>query len=267
MRGSAMTIGLRAASDRCTGRRLALAALLVVLSLGVAPAPAQQAASAELPSETAPVSANPYEELRSAAVRIPLAAVLGTALALRPGGRGTPLRRTPVVQTQIVLAIVGAIVMLIVGVSLARAFGIVGMASLIRYRTKINNPKDAVVMLSALAVGLASGAGLYALALFSTLFLVAALLVIESFEPQTRSFELSVKHENDTMELRPKIEASLRRMKVKYELRSVSDGEVSYYVTAPAALRTDKASKALTALLPDGKGAVEWNEVSKSKSI
>ena len=39
-------------------------------------------------------------------------------------------------------------------------------------------------MLCALAVGLASGVGLYALAAFSTVFIVAALWVIESFEPR-----------------------------------------------------------------------------------
>jgi hypothetical protein len=37
--------------------------------------------------------------------------------------------------------------MLVVGASLARAFGIVGAANLIRYRSKIDDPKDAVVML------------------------------------------------------------------------------------------------------------------------
>ena len=199
--------------------------------------------------------------------RLPLAAVLGTALALRPRRRGTPERRTSVVQTQIVLAIVGVIVMLIVGASLARAFGIVGVASLIRYRTKIDDPKDSVVMLCALAVGLASGAGFYVLAVFSTLFLVLALGVIESFEPQTRSFELSIKLADKTMAaLRPRIESALRRMRVKFELRGVSEEDVSYLVTAPASVRTDAASKALTAILPDDKGAVEWKELGKPKA-
>ena len=45
------------------------------------------------------------------------------------------------IETQIVLAVVGALVMLVVGASLAHAFGIVGIASLIRYRSKINDPK------------------------------------------------------------------------------------------------------------------------------
>ena len=56
-----------------------------------------------------------------ALVRLPLAAALGTALALRPKLKGTPPRMPAVVQTQIILAIVGAIIMLVVGASLARA--------------------------------------------------------------------------------------------------------------------------------------------------
>ena len=127
-------------------------------------------------------------------VRLPLAALLGTALALRPRRKGTPKRTAPVVQTQIMLAVVGALIMLVVGSSLARAFGIVGAANLIRYRSKIEDPKDAVVMLCALAVGLATGVGFYALSVFATVFLVAALWIIESFEPKTgKQFDLKVK--------------------------------------------------------------------------
>jgi hypothetical protein len=91
-------------------------------------------------------------------------------LAFRPRRRGTPARQTAVVQTQIILAIVGSVVMLVVGSSVARAFGIVGAASLVRYRAKIDDPKDAGIMLSTLAIGLASGVGLYFLAIFSTVF-------------------------------------------------------------------------------------------------
>ncbi len=111
--------------------------------------------------------------------------------------------------------------MLVVGASLARAFGIVGVASLIRYRSKIDDPKDAVVMLCALAVGLASGVGLYALAVFSTVFLVAALWVIESFEKGQKAFDLKIKVGKDTDALRPKIEEILRRYRLKFELRTL----------------------------------------------
>src|SRR5215216_1594354 len=119
-----------------------------------------------------------------ALLALPVAATLGAALAFRPKRRGTPPRSAPVIQTQIILAIVGALVMMIVGASLARAFGIVGAANLIRYRAKIDDPKDAVVMLAALAVGLACGTGIYGLAVIGTIFIGSALWVIEGFEPE-----------------------------------------------------------------------------------
>lgn len=208
---------------------------------------------------------NLQEELLASALRLPLAAILGTVLALRPRRRGTPERQPAVVQTQIVLAIVGALIMLVVGASLARAFGIVGAANLIRYRSKIDDPKDAVVMLCALAVGLASGVGLYGLAIVGTLFIVFCLWIIEGFEPQTRMFELKVKMGEKTQDLRPRIEEVLRRFKAKYELRTASEEEVVYMVTTPRSLRTDRVSNAIIEIDAEGKGAVEWNEKSKDK--
>ena len=129
-----------------------------------------------------------------AVVALPLATILGAAAGARPKRRGTPKRSSQVVQTQIILAIIGALVMIVVGTSLARAFGVVGAAGLVRYRAKIDDPKDAGVMLTTLAVGLGCGIGLYGLALFATVFLMAVLWVIESFEPSARKqFILEIK--------------------------------------------------------------------------
>ena len=78
-----------------------------------------------------------FDMVERAVLALPVATALGAALAFRPRRRGTPPRSAPVIETQIVLAVVGATVMLVVGSSLARAFGIVGAANLIRYRAKI----------------------------------------------------------------------------------------------------------------------------------
>jgi uncharacterized membrane protein YhiD involved in acid resistance len=245
------------------------AVILLALGLVAAGAWAVQPADssgAGLAQAMPPGHVSEKAELLQAVISLPIAAALGAALAFRPQRRGTPPRDPAVIQTQIILALVGALVMLVVGASLARAFGIVGAASLVRYRSKIDDPKDAVVMLSALAVGLASGVGLYALSTFSTVFLVGALWVIESFEPRTRIFELSVKLGDKTEELRPKIEALLRRYKTEFEIRTVSEGEAAYVVTAPSAIPTDDVSKALVALDTDGKGAVEWKEITKKEA-
>ena len=162
-------------------------------------------------------------------------------------------------------AIVGSLIMLVVGASLARAFGIVGAANLIRYRSKIEDPKDAVVMLCALSAGLAAGVGLYGLSVIGTLFIVFCLWIIEGFEPQTRIFELNIKLGDKTQDMRPKIEEILRRYKVRYELRTTAEDSVVYMVTTPRSLRTDRVSNVLLELVPEGKGAVEWNEKPKDK--
>ena len=204
-------------------------------------------------------------EIGDALVRLPLAAVLGTALALRPKRKGTPPRMPAVVQTQIILAVVGAIIMLVVGASLARAFGIVGAANLIRYRSKIDDPKDAVVMLCALAVGLASGVGLYALSVFSTAFLIVALGIIESFEKGVKKFDLTIKAGDQTDELRPKIESILRRFKLPYDLRASADAELCYEVAVPLDLERDRVTDAILRIDPEGHAAVDWSE-KKNKS-
>ena len=203
--------------------------------------------------------------LAEAALRLPLAAVLGAALALRPRRKATPPRMPAVVQTQIVLAVVGAVIMLVVGASLARAFGIVGAANLIRYRSKIEDPKDAVVMLCALAVGLASGVGLYALAVFSTAFLLVALGIIESFEKGVKRFELTIKAGDQTDEMRPRIERVLRRFGLEHELQSSADDQVAYAVGVPLDSDRDRVSDAILRLDPEGHASVEWAE-KKNKS-
>ena len=122
-------------------------------------------------------------DLGHAMVCLVVAAGLGAILAFRPRPAGGPQRGATVIQTQIMLAIVGSLVMLIVGASLARAFAIAGVAGLVRYRAKIDDPKDASVMLSCLAVGLASGVGLIYLAAAGTLFIMGVLRILEWREP------------------------------------------------------------------------------------
>jgi uncharacterized membrane protein YhiD involved in acid resistance len=252
----------------------ACAAGLLLVIFAARPVRAQQPTPEQQLSQPAPQPArdtddhgvHPLHEIDDAMVRLPLAALLGTALALRPRRRGTPARQPAVVQTQIILAVVGAIIMLVVGASLARAFGIVGVASLIRYRSKIEDPKDAVVMLSGLAVGLASGVGLYALSIFSTAFLVAALWVIESFEKGQKAFDLKIKIGKDTDALRPEIEEILRRHRLKFELRTSSDDEVLYDIKVPLELRTERVTDAILKLDANGHATVEWAEKKKAKA-
>ena len=263
-----------------TRLRTAILTLAAVLCLSFAPALAQPGAGgaesalqnggSQEPERgrreaTPPDRFAQLEQLRYAMQRLPVAAGLAVVLALRPRRRGTPTRRAPVVQTQIILAVVGAVVMLVVGTSLARAFGIVGAAGLVRYRAKIDDPKDAGVMLSTLAIGLASGVGLWMLAAFSTLFVLVVLWLVESFEPEARQpFTLIVKAK-DPAALRPRLESLLGRHRLEFELRSATPEAVTYEVQVPLEKRVERLSNGILKLDPDNATGVEWQEKKEKK--
>lgn len=207
-----------------------------------------------------------FVSFRHALVRLPAAALLSAILAFRPRRRGTPKRQAPVIQTQIILAIVGAMVMLVVGASLARAFGIVGAAGLIRYRAKIDDPKDAGVMLSTLAIGLASGVGLYLFAAFATVFVLGVLWVIESIDPEPYLlFDLAITAK-DSASLKDSIEGVLRRRRIPFELRSTSTEQICYEVKLPLDTHTDRVSAALMSLDQAQSVNVKWERKKDTKA-
>ena len=62
-------------------------------------------------------------------------------------------------QSLVLGGIVGAMIMLAIGNSLARGVGIFGALSLIRFRTNLRDPLDMIFIFAAFAAGIASGAG------------------------------------------------------------------------------------------------------------
>ena len=226
-----------------TWLRGALLAVMLIAGFGAAlgaqlPGAETQGSLAVFDAETPDVSSQ-LHQLRHAVVRLPIAAGLACLLALRPRRRGTPNRQAPVIQTQIILAIVGAVVMLVVGSSLARAFGIVGAAGLVRYRAKIDDPKDAGVML--------------------------VLWIVESFEPKaTQSFELKIKAK-DPAALKPLLDKLLMRYHFDFELRATSTEELEYEIKLPLEGKTDKISANIVKLAPENVTAVEWDQKKEKK--
>jgi uncharacterized membrane protein YhiD involved in acid resistance len=240
-------------------RRLTWVLLLLLGSVAAwaaQPTDLQASAQAAVPNGAA---------IREAVISLPIAALLGAVLAFRPRRRGTPPRDPAVIQTQIILALVGALVMLVVGASLARAFGIVGAASLVRYRSKIEDPKDAGVMLTCLAIGLASGVGIYWIAAIATFFILGVVWLLESQEPEShKDFLLKVKAK-DATGLRDALESVLRKNGVGHELRTSSQGDLVYSVRLPLTRKTDRLTSAILALGDEDEMAVEWSDKKPSK--
>ncbi|MCC7009984.1 MAG: MgtC/SapB family protein [Acidobacteria bacterium] len=246
----AMLVGLVVASAACGA--------VVVAQGGGAAQPLPGGAAVEQGIDAAPGPG--MQELHEAFIRLPLAAALGAVLALRPRHRARTRRNALVIQTQIMLAVVGAVIMLVVGQSLARAFGIVGAANLIRYRSTIDDPKDAVVMLCALAAGLAAGVGLYRLAPFATIFMAATLWLVEYFEPAARRrYELKVAVK-DAGAFRPRLEGALTGFALPFELVGQSDEELTYVVHLPPDVRTFDVADTIRVLAAGAEMSLEWDE-------
>lgn len=81
------------------------------------------------------------------------------------------------VRSMITLSMITAVVMLVIGNNLARAFGLVGAMSIIRFRTALKDPHDIMFVFFALAAGMAAGVGLHVLAIVCTLCIGLVVLI------------------------------------------------------------------------------------------
>lgn len=93
--------------------------------------------------------------------RLGVAFLLGTLLAWRPLSRltgGLP-SKLPVAYALVLMTLASTLAMVLIGDSLARAFGVVGLGSFVRFRTAIKDPGDAVLFFVAIGVGMACALG------------------------------------------------------------------------------------------------------------
>ncbi len=86
-------------------------------------------------------------------------------------------------QTIVFITLIVALVMMVIGGSLARAFALVGAMSIIRFRTVLKDTKDMSFVFAALALGMAAGTSNYFLAGIGTLSLsiLAYVLYVTNF--------------------------------------------------------------------------------------
>jgi uncharacterized membrane protein YhiD involved in acid resistance len=75
------------------------------------------------------------------------------------------------VVSLIMLTLITALVIMVIGNNLARAFGLVGAMSIIRFRTAVKDTQDIMFIFFALAIGLACGSCAFAIAITGTIFI------------------------------------------------------------------------------------------------
>lgn len=81
--------------------------------------------------------------------------------------------------TNIFVAVIVCMVIMIIGNSLARAFALVGALSIIRFRTVVKDTKDTAYIFWSLAAGMASGTGSYFLAIAGTFIITSIAFILD----------------------------------------------------------------------------------------
>jgi hypothetical protein len=201
------------------------------------------------------------------ALRFSLAAFLAALLAFRPR-RGMVRRNPYVAQTQILMAVVAGAMMMVVGDSAARAFGIFAAASLVRFRTNIRDPKEITVLLVCLGVGLAAGVGRWDMAIILTIFVLIALSVLEYFEKFQvfRSMKMCVQTRkvDQTNEM---LKQLFERYSFESELRELNRedaeepmGKIVYLVNLDTVISTSKLSDEILSADPENVDSIEWDQ-------
>jgi len=82
------------------------------------------------------------------------------------------------VHTLILGGMITCMVMMSMGDSIARGVGVLGALSLIRFRTVVRDPRDMMFLFAALGLGIACGAGMYAVAVAGCILLSSVILLL-----------------------------------------------------------------------------------------
>jgi uncharacterized membrane protein YhiD involved in acid resistance len=142
------------------------------------------------------------------------------------------------VNSLVMLTLITSVVILVIGNNLARAFGLVGAMSIIRFRTAVRDVQDIVFIFFALSIGMAAGVGLHFIALAGTVLISAIAIILVTFKfgaPRKREYLVQLTYysnpENDS-----KLESILKKHCRRFRLvnmKTVGDDRIEgfYQVT------------------------------------
>jgi anti-anti-sigma factor len=193
------------------------------------------------------------------------AAVIGMLVTIvhRQYRHGSERQANPTMdQAQVLLCISGAMMMIIIGNNLARAFGIAGAASIIRFRTPVEDARDITILFLLMGLGMAAGLGALAVAGLGTLFLCAMIPLLNLFSserPRTMMVEIVAAERNFPM---AHVHHVFAVNGILFEPREVSQGDEATAKYLTTLKPTDSLEDLSAQLMGDGKKGlknVSWS--------
>lgn len=225
--------------------------------LGLTQAPATPAA---LGNEPLAVPASHFAHPLFELAKLIAAAVIGMLVTLvhRQYRVGSERQSNPAMdQAQVLLCISGAMMMIIIGNNLARAFGIAGAASIIRFRTPVEDARDITILFLLMGLGMAAGLGALAVAGLGTLFLCAMIPLLNMFSserPRTMVVEIVARERDFPM---AHVHHVFAVNGILFEPREVSQGDEATAKYLTTLKPTDSLEDLSAQLMGDGKKGIK----------
>jgi uncharacterized membrane protein YhiD involved in acid resistance len=128
---------------------------------------------------------------------------------------------------------------MVIGNNLARAFGLVGAMSIIRFRTALKETTDIIFIFFSLAIGMAAGVGLHVVSIGGTIFVGLVFLLLSKIDIMSSSqkeYLLQFTYQEDKEQSEAPYVSVIAKYSRKYKLinvKSLTDEttlELSYYV-------------------------------------
>jgi anti-anti-sigma factor len=169
-------------------------------------------------------------------------------------------------QAQVLLCISGALMMIIIGNSVARAFGIAGAASIIRFRTPVEDARDITILFILMGLGMAAGLGALAVAGLGTLFLCAMIPLLTLFSserPRQMNVEIIAEEREFPM---AHVHHVFAVNGILFEPREVSQGDEATAKYLTTLKPTDSLEDLSAQLMGDGKKGIKnvsWSPAKK----
>jgi anti-anti-sigma factor len=204
----------------------------------------------------------PFIELAKLVVASLIGLQISTIHQPAPRERGRSME-----QAQVLLCVSGAMMMIIIGNSLARAFGIAGAASIIRFRTPVEDPKDVTILFLLMGLGMSAGLGAFAVSGLGTAFLCIALVALDHVSAQrARVMSVEIQAAGRAFPT-THVEGVFARNQIVWEPREISQSDdvtVKYHTWLdPRTSLEDLSSQ----LMSDGAGvqAVAWEHPKRER--
>ncbi|UPK43814.1 DUF4956 domain-containing protein [Paenibacillus pabuli] len=164
----------------------------------------------------------------NAIVTIGLAIIMGAIISLTYMKTNQSTYSQSFTLTMVVLPVIVAIIILLIGSNIARAFSLAGAFSIIRFRSAPGDPKDIAYVLFTMASGLACGVGAFGYAVLFTIILCVLMFVLSRFnfgakKSQQKTLKVTIP---ENLSYEEALDEVFHKFNVAHELKKIRTTEL-----------------------------------------